>query len=261
MTGRLEIERQADGAVVLWIDNPTHRNALTGAILDTMVDSFESLGADDACRAIVLRGRGGIFCAGRALDELLTLQSGPIEAVRANYLRVRRLNDAIELCSKPTVAVVEGMAMGFGSILTSWCDIAIAADSAVFGYPEVRRGFAPTTAVPPLAFGVSRKAAADMLLTGRGVPAAEALRMGLVSRVVVPTELDAALASYIADLLQCEPAAIAVTKEYLRQCDDAGGYRSVQQGWVDSVTIAVVSAAGREGIASFLEKRKPRWAQ
>jgi enoyl-CoA hydratase/carnithine racemase len=259
MSGRIDVEVDARGVGFVWIDNPEHRNAMNDALIDALVAGVERLRADEACRAIVLRGRGGLFCAGRELRDLRRLNQSPIDAVEAAYERLKRVNETLYYCPKPTVCVVEKYAFGLGATLVSWCDIAIAEDAAQLAYPEVHHGITPAPAVMALERGIGRKAMMDVLLTGRRIPAVEAVAIGLVGRAVPKDALESALDETLGGLLRASPSALRRTKEFVWHAEDAG-HRAAMASAVGSISLGLVSSETRDGIAAFLDKRPPPWA-
>lgn len=258
-SGTIRTEHGADGVTTIRIDNPAHRNALNDDLIRQLTDAFRACAADDACRIAVLRGTGGIFCAGRELRDLLRLQASPIDVVEATYRFLKELNEAVYYCPKPTVAVIEKYAFGAGATVVSWCDMAIGESDAFLAYPEVHHGITPSPAVMALIRGLPRKMVMDLLMTGRRVGMEEALKIGLVSRSVPRAALDAELARLNAALLRGGPDAMRRTKEFIWQCEDAG-LRSGMESAVQSISAGLLSPQARDGIGGFLEQRKPAWA-
>jgi methylglutaconyl-CoA hydratase len=260
MSGRIDVEVDARGVGIVWIDNPEHRNAMNNGLIDALIGGFERLSADDACRLVVLRGRGGLFCAGRELRDLRELNQSPLDRIEAAYERLRRVNEVIYFCPKPTVCVVEKYAFGLGATLVSWCDMAIADDGAQLSYPEVHHGITPAPAVMALQKGIGRKAMMDVLLTGRRIPVAEAVEMGLVNRAVPKDRLDASLEDTLASLLRGSPSALRRTKEFIWHSEEAG-HKAAMASAVASISMGLVSAETRDGIGAFLDKREPSWVR
>lgn len=256
--GQLHVERRDDGVVTLTLDNPEHRNALNDGLIAALTGALRDAAADAACRAVVLRGAGGMFCAGRELNDVVGLQGAGTEAVEAAYGAVWALNEALYYLPKPTVAVVERFALGAGAGLVNWSDIAIAEEGALIGYPETRIGFPPTLTAVSVIRSIGRKAAMDLLLTARNVPAEEAVRVGLVTRVVPRGGAMAAAEETLRLLLANSPDAIARTKRVVWKVEDAD-YRAGCAAAVDSISVAVTTREAREGVAAFVEKRAPRW--
>lgn len=258
MTGKIGFEQSDDGVATLWIDNLEHRNALNNTLIDNLTGHFCELGLDPSCRAIVVRGRGGIYCAGRELRDLRALLDAPNDRVVATYEKLKSLNEAVWFCPKPTIAVVQKYAFGAGATLTSWCDIALAENDALFAYPEVHHGFPPSPAMMALFLAVGRKKAMELLLTGRRFDAVEADAIGLVTRAVPASELEEELSRILAGLLRSGPDAIKRTKAFAWHLDEAG-HRAAMTSAVDSISLGLASSQAREGISAFFDKRVPKW--
>lgn len=258
MSGRIQLEQTSDGIFTLWIDNPEHRNALNDSLIESLIENLSKAGGDPACRVVMLRGRNGIFCAGRELRDLRKLQEASPALIAATYERLKRLNEAIYFCPRPTVAVIEKYAFGAGATVVSWCDIAIAESGALLAYPEVHHGITPSPAVMALFRGISRKAAMHLILTGRRIDAVEAQSIGLLSRTVPAADLEKEVAATLKALRRGNPAAIKRTKEFLWHSEDAG-HRAAMASAVDSISLGLAAGEAREGIAAFFEKREPNW--
>jgi enoyl-CoA hydratase/carnithine racemase len=258
MSGKIDLERRHDGVATLWIDNPSHRNALNNGLIEALTGHFRTLAADPACRVIVVRGRNGIFCAGRELRDLRALQDADNATIVATYDKLKALNEAVWFCPKPTVALVQKYAFGAGATLSSWCDLALSEDAALFAYPEVHHGFPPSPALMALFLAVGRKKAMELILTGRRIDAVEADRIGLITRAVPAAALEDELGRLLAGLLRSGPDAIKRTKEFVWHSDESG-HRAAMTSAVDSISLGLASPQAREGIAAFFDKRQPRW--
>ncbi len=256
--GTVHIERASTGVVTLVLDNQTHHNALNDTIVALLTNAFRTLAGDDTCKVIVLRGSGGVFCAGREIGDIQGLQAATSDEVSAAYGKLRELNEAIYFCPKPVLAVLQRFALGAGSMLAAWADIALAQDDCVMGYPEVKIGLPPTMSAVQLIRGVNRKVALDLLLTGRKILAPEAAAVGMITRCVPAAALDATVASTIEALLAASPQAISRTKRLIWDTEDSD-YRSGVAAAVDAISVAVSTRPAREGIAAFLAKRRPSW--
>lgn len=257
MSGKIDLERK-DGVATLWIDNPAHRNALNNDLIEALTVHYRQLSADPSCRVIVVRGRGGIFCAGRELRDLRALQDADNATIVQTYEKLKALNEAVWFCPRPTVALVQKYAFGAGATLSSWCDISLAENGALFAYPEVHHGFPPSPALMALFLAVGRKKAMELVLTGRRIDAVEADRIGLITRAVAPELLEDELAKLLAGLLRGGPDAIKRTKEFVWHSDEAG-HRSAMASAVDSISLGLASPQARQGIAAFFDKRTPNW--
>ena len=259
MTGTVQEERRADGVVTLRLENAAHRNALNDAMIAALTGALQRLGTDPACRVLVLRGTGGVFCAGREITELQRLQASPPEVVTAAYDRLRVLSEALYYCPKPTVSVLERYALGAGTALASWSDIALAEEGCLLGYPEVKIGLPPTMTTLALIRGVHRKAAVDLLLTARNIDAREAATLGLITRAVPAAALEDEVERTLAALVANSPDAMARTKQMIWKTEDTD-HRAGLAVAVDGISIAVGTGEAREGVAAFLGKRKPHWS-
>jgi enoyl-CoA hydratase/carnithine racemase len=257
MSGKIEWHSEG-GVATLWIDNPAHRNALNNDLIEALTGHYRAMSADPACRVIVVRGRGGIFCAGRELRDLRALQDADNATIAATYEKLKALNEAVWFCPRPTVAVIEKYAFGAGATLASWCDIALAEENALLAYPEVHHGFPPSPALMALFLAVGRKKAMELVLTGRRIDAREADRIGLITRAVAAAALDQQLEQLLAGLKRSGPDAIKRTKQFVWHCDEAG-HRAAMASAVDSISLGLASPQAREGIAAFFGKRTPNW--
>lgn len=195
MTNSLTILDVADGVALLTVNRPEKRNALSRALRGELVQRLDELAKSDEVRAVVLTGAGPVFCAGFDRSEFA---EGGMEEVFADATEYHR---RVFTFAKPLIAAVNGPALGGGCDLAAMCDFRLAAATALFGQPQVKFGAAAAYDLMRVVLGTS--AAREMCLTGRTYDAEEALRIGLVNRVVVPEELvDAArtLAEEIASL-------------------------------------------------------------
>jgi enoyl-CoA hydratase/carnithine racemase len=173
------------------------------------------------------------------------------------YGYMRKMNEAIYYSPHPFISVIEKYALGIATMLVSWSDIALTEDGALFGYPEVHHGITPYGAVPTMLNAMSQKAMLDLLLTGRKIGAAEALRMGIVSRVVPAGELSAELDKVLEDIFRGSAAAIRKSKQFARECETLN-YRQGIAAAADKHVLGVGMPEMREGIAAFLDKQKAK---
>ena len=258
MKGSIQIERDARGVTTLRIDNPAHRNALNNDMIAGLTAAFRGVAEDRGCRVVVLRGAGGIFCAGREINDIQALQDSNMDVLNAAYASLLDLNIAAYYCPKPVLAVLERYALGAGIMLAGWSDIALAEEACLIGYPEVRIGLPPTQTTIQLIRGVHRKAAVELLLTARNIRAPEAAQLGLITRAVPAATLQTEVDSVIEALLAGSPEAITRTKQMIWKTEDAD-YRSAISCGVDVISVAAATASAREGISAFVEKRRPQW--
>jgi len=241
----------------LTINRPERRNALTPELMDGLAAAMESA-EQDGMRLIVLRGAGEAFSAGLDLSALQQMATLTAEQHLTEAHRVGRMFRALWDCNVPTMAVVQGPAIAGGTGLATMCDFTLAAPEATFGYTEVRIGFVPALVSAYLALQVGDKFARDLTLSARIFDAKEAHRLGLVTEVVERERLEMRAHELAQQLLKNSPEGLRATKQLLRAQNAA---------WLDHALAMSMeaNAASRqtadfhEGIASFLEKRKPVW--
>jgi enoyl-CoA hydratase len=246
-----------DGVQWITIDRPEKLNALNMATLGELDVAVAASASDDAVLAVVVTGSGDkAFVAGADIAELNVL--GP-EAAKEYALRGQAVFNRIECSTKPTIAAVNGYALGGGCELAMACHLRLASSNAVFGQPEVKLGlipgFAGTQRLPRL---VGKGRALEILLSGRNVKAGEAERIGLVNRVVEPLELTQAVQELVAAILRNGPVAVGHCVEAVQH----GVEMSFDDGCLLEATLFGLCAAGeemQEGTAAFLEKRQPRF--
>jgi enoyl-CoA hydratase/carnithine racemase len=248
----------AEGVHTISIEREDKRNALNRATLVELEAAFALAAERSEVRVIVLRGAGNrAFCAGADLAEVLGHAS--LEESRRHFDGVARVMRAMERAPQPVIARVPGFALAGGCGLAVAADFTVAAESAVFGLPEIGLGLLPLmVSVPVLRAVGSRKVLIDLLLTGRRVGAAEARELGLATRVVPDADLDAEVAALAEQLAGLSPLTLRLGKEavYTMAEMEAGAALTYLR---DAVVLTSRTEDAREGIAAFFEKRKPRW--
>jgi methylglutaconyl-CoA hydratase len=254
----VEIEKRGPTAWV-WMSRPAVHNALNQEMIRELRAAFRSLGEDATVRVIVLAGRGKSFSAG-ADAEWMKRQGAA--AALDNLESARDLAEmfhAIAVCPKPTIARVNGAAIGGGLGFVSVCDIAIASTAAVFAASEVRLGLIPATIGPYVVQAIGPRCARRLFLTGERVSAAYAEKIGLVHAVVEAEEIDARVDAVIQDLLAGAPGAQRAAKDLI----DAVTGRPIAPELMEetAVRIATIRAEpeAHEGLVAFLEKRSASW--
>ncbi len=254
-------EDGAGGVTVLTLNRPAQRNSLSLPMLDLLETALAEISEDASVRCIILAAAGPVFCAGHDLREL-TAHRADADRGRGFFDRTMetcsRVMQAITALPQPVIAAVQGVATAAGCQLVATCDLAVAAEQARFCTPGVDIGLFCSTPAVALARAVPRKSAMEMLLLGDMVPAGEALRMGLVNRVVP----QAALMDTAHDLAQRIAARSALT---IRK-GKAGFYRQVDLPLAEAYRAAacvmtenLMAHDAAEGIGAFLEKRRPVW--
>jgi methylglutaconyl-CoA hydratase len=258
MGERVDIEA-AEGIATLRMNRPELHNALDDALILALTGALERVAADSTIRVVVLAGAGRSFSAGADLDWMRRMAANTHAENLAGAKRLAQMLRTLHDLPKPVVARVHGAAIGGGVGLAAACDIAIAAEEAVFALSEVRLGLIPAVISPYVISAIGARQARRYFLTAERFGAAEAERIGLVHRAVPAAGLDDAV-SAVADALRAGgPQALAAAKRLIadvadRPVDDALVAETAQR-------IAGIRATdeGREGVAAFLDKRKPHW--
>ena len=247
-----------EGIAKITLNRPAKRNALSFQLLDELQRALDDIEKSDA-QVAILTGAGKAFCAGMDLDELKTLTGKSHRENVEDSRRMARVFRPLYDFPKPTIAAVNGAAIAGGTGLATMCDFTLAVPEAKFGYTEVRIGFVPAIVSSILVWQVGHKIARDLLLTGRIFDAAEAFRLGLVNEVVSPEHLMARTRELALQLMENSPSSLRLTKKLVN------GF--IADKLDEQFERAIETNAGirqtadfREGISSFLEKRKPRWS-
>jgi len=251
-------ETAQDGIALITVNRPEKRNALSRALVTELENAFGRLVSEAAIRAAIITGAGDkAFVAGADIQELAVLSSVEL---RAHALQGQRTFRMLETCGKPTVAALNGYALGGGLELAMACTVRFAAESATLGQPEVKLGIIPgyggTQRLPRL---VGRGRALELLLSGESISASEAHRIGLVNAVVPQADLLRHSRAWLAKVLANGPLALGLVMESV----DAGLDAGLEQGLrLEAAAFGLCAATedGREGTRAFLEKRRPAFA-
>lgn len=239
-------------------NRPEKRNALSFQMIGEILAALDEI-EKSVAQVVILTGAGKAFCAGMDLDELKSLtgktHAENIEDSRRMAQLFRRLYDF----PKPTIAAVNGAAIAGGTGLATMCDFTLAVPDAKFGYTEVRIGFLPAIVSSILVWQVGHKIARDLLLTGRTFDAAEARGLGLVNEVVSSENLINRARELASQLMENSPSSLRLTKKLVNGFIKDALDRQTGEAVAENAAIRQ-TADFREGVASFLEKRKPRWS-
>jgi methylglutaconyl-CoA hydratase len=234
------------------LNRPEKRNALDAGLIAALKAALRALDADPEVGAIVVDGAGRDFCSGADLSALRRIAEA---GVMENVDDVEELAELLRLprrLRKPVIAAVRGRALAGGCGIATSCDVVLAAESAQFGYPEVKIGFVPAMVAAITRRNVSEKRAFDLLVGGEPVSAAEAERMGLVTRVFADDAFDAEVAAYAERLATRSASAVQLTKRLLYQADGMGFDQAVAYG-ADVNVMARMTDDMQAGVARFLE--------
>ena len=248
---------ESNGVATITLNRPDKRNAISGELMADLSQALEQAAASST-QVLVLTGAGKSFCAGMDLENLKLLTSRTEEQNIKDSETAAGMFRALYDFPKPTIAAVNGPAIAGGTGLVTVCDFALAVPEAKFGYTEVRIGFIPAIVSSFLIAAIGEKRARDLLLTGKVFSAQEAHALGLVNEVVAPEQLMPRVQQLAAQLLENSPASLRATKRllasYTREQLDQQIAEAVRQNAQIRQT-----ADFKEGISSFLEKRKPSW--
>lgn len=247
------------GVATLKLDRTDKRNALSAQMMDEITAAAKALDSDPKVRVVVLAAQGEIFCAGGDLNWMKA-QMGADTATRITEARrIAGMLQALNTLSKPLIGHVQGDAFGGGVGMACVCDTVVASDVAMFGLTETKLGLIPATIGPYVLGRMGEGRARQVFMSSRKFTAPESVQLGIVSRIVPLAELEKAVAAEVTPYLACAPGAVAAAKAYARSyaapIDDVVIDRSIA-----ALITQWESEEAAEGIAAFLEKRKPNWA-
>lgn len=249
-----------EGAVGrLTMDRPERRNAFDEALVADLHAGLRDLDADPTVRVVVLAAAGTAFSAGADLAWMRRMADAPAAEGEADALRVASLFQTLDRLSTPTLALVGGAARGGGVGLAAACDVVVASEGATFALTEVRLGLLPAVIAPYMVRAIGERAARRYALTAETFGAEEAARLGLAHRVVPAAHLEAEGARLCAEIARGAPGALADAKRLLRVVAEAPLDDALVAETARRIAAARTSPEGREGIAAFLERRRPAW--
>ncbi|MGB9236795.1 MAG: enoyl-CoA hydratase-related protein [Terriglobales bacterium] len=246
-----------NGVAILTLNRPDKRNAISYDLIAELLRALDEVRSSPA-RVLILTGAGKAFCSGMDLENLKSLIGRSPEQNMEDTRTMLSLFRSLYEFPKPTIAAVNGAAIAGGTGLALLCDFTLAVPEAKFGYTEVRIGFVPAIVATFLLRQVGEKIARDLLLTGRIFDAEEALRIGLLTQIVPQEKLMDRARELAAHLIESSPLSLAYTKRLLSDHGRAELDVQVETAVRENAGIRA-TADFREGITSFLEKRKPKW--
>jgi len=250
---RLVVGLGPDGVLTVTLNRPDKRNAIDSEMVGALSAELERAELDQDVAVVVIRGAGKDFCAGADLAELLASVDQTLQQNNADAARLGAVFTSLRSLPKPVVAVVHGRALAGGCGLAGACDMVLAHEDAVFGYPEIQRGFVPAMVMAMLTRSVGEKVAFDLVATGRLLSASAAMDIGLVSRVVGAASFDEEVAGIVGQLASSSPTALALIKKQLHELEGRSFDDAIALG-------AKVNAVARstpdfkEAVARFLKK-------
>ena len=250
------LRADVDGVSTLTLNRPGQFNALSQAMLETLLAELEAIAADKSVRVVVLAGAGKAFCAGHDLKEMRGNYTKPFQ--QALFRLCGKVMMQIVNMPQPVVARIHGIATAAGCQLVSMCDLAVASDVARFAVSGINVGLFCATPSVGLSRNMGRKEAFEMLVTGDFINAAEAQRRGLVNRVVPLDVLDEEVAKLTASICAKSPAAVAMGKQmFYAQLEM--GLDAAYQHAAEVMACNMMCEDAAEGIDAFMSKRKPVW--
>ena len=260
MTQAIRISAQGGIATVV-LSRPDVRNAFNDEVIAELSQAFIQLGDDPQVRAIVLMAEGPAFCAGADLNWMRRMADYSREENEQDAEKLAFMLRTIYECPKPTIARVQGDVYAGGMGLVACCDMAVSVDTANYCLSEVKLGLIPATIGPYVIRAMGPRASHRYFLTAERFSAAEARRIGFVHEVVPADQLDATVSTWVQALLAASPNAIKECKKLVQYVADRDITRLLIDHTVKAIADIRASDEGKEGVQSFLNKRKPAWVQ
>ncbi|MDB5899152.1 MAG: Unsaturated acyl-CoA hydratase [Ramlibacter sp.] len=247
------------GVETVTLDRPEMRNAFNDEVIAELTAVFSELAKRDEVRCVVLAGNGSSFCAGADLNWMRRMADYTRDDNIKDAGGMARMLEVLYRCAKPTIARIQGDVYAGGTGLVAACDMAISVDTAQFCLSEVKLGLIPATISPYVLRAMGARAAHRYFLTAERFSAAEALRIGFVHEVVKAEDLDARVDAMAQALVQAGPEAVKACKALLHDVAGQEISAGLVRRTVESIADIRASDEGREGVQSFLGKRKPNW--
>jgi methylglutaconyl-CoA hydratase len=257
LTYKTVLYSESNSIATITLNRADKRNAISYELIDDLTAALQQAFAS-AAQILILTGAGSAFCAGMDLENLKQLLGRTPEENLRDSTKMSSLFRALYDFPKPTIAAVNGAAIAGGTGLATLCDFTLSVPDAKFGYTEVRIGFVPGIVSSYLIANIGEKRARDLLLTGRLFGAEEAHRLGLVTEIVAPDQLMPRALELAAQLMENSPTSLRTTKALLSSYTKEQLDRQVGEAVKQNAAIRQTPDF-KEGISSFLEKRKPKW--
>jgi methylglutaconyl-CoA hydratase len=250
---------EKDGAIAtITLNRPDRRNAISSTMIEELMASLNAAEADSAVRVVILTGAGRAFCSGMDLETLQAIAGKTTEQNLADSRQMARMFHRLYSFPKPLITAVNGAAVAGGCGIATFSDITLAVPEAKFGYTEVRIGFIPALVSVLVRRQMGEKRARELLLTGAIIDAAEAFRLGMVTEIVPADNLLQRAHEVAAKFLEASPTSLRRTKRLLLQYNDKEVTQEIELAVQENAAIRATEDF-REGLASFLEKRQPKW--
>lgn len=246
---------QTDAIGILTLNTPEKINVLSLRKIQEMIHALEEITVDDSVRVLVLKANGNHFCAGHDLSEMVDQGTREYKHIFDQCTRMMMMLHEIP---QPVICEVQGIATAAGCQLAAWCDLVVAADNATFSTPGVKIGLFCTTPMVAITRAIGRKAAMEMLLTGRDFPAAEAKELGLVNRVVPLEKLDGEAMKLAGEISRASGFALAIGKQGLYAQADMTDAQALHYA-KNTIVMNNTSEDAHNGITAFLNKTSTEW--
>ena len=254
----VSIETDGRGVATLWLDRDEKHNALSARMIADLYAAATALAEDDGVRVVVMAAKGKSFCAGGDLGWMREQFEAEPEVRSAEATKLAMMLQALNTLPKPLIGKVHGNAFGGGLGMMSVCDVAIGAEGVKLGFTEPRLGLIPATIGPYVCARMGEANARRVFMSARIFGAEEAVRLGLLARVVPAGELDAAVEDEVVPYLNCAPGAVARSKALLRTLGPRIDRETIEHT-IGALADAWDTAEAHEGVAAFFDKRKPAW--
>jgi methylglutaconyl-CoA hydratase len=249
------------GVATLTLNRPEVHNAFDQTLMDCFLQHFDAIEKEPDIRLVVLAAKGKSFCAGADLNSMQAMANYSFEDNLRDAEKLSALMHRLKHLPQPTIAKVQGPAFGGGVGLVACCDMAIGGMVATFCLSEVKIGLMPAVISPYIIAAIGERAARYYSLSADMFAADEALRLGLLTRVVPDLELDQALENLLQKMLKNSPAAMRATKQLLARVSHNPQDPAHQKANVEAIAKIRISPEGQEGLKAFLEKRRPSWLE
>lgn len=250
-----------DGVARVTLNRPDKHNAFDDALIAELTGTFEAVARDSSVHCMVLAANGKSFSAGADLNWMRRMAAYDWDDNYADSLGLGRLMQALDAVPQPTVAAVQGAAIGGGVGLVACCDIAFASENALFCLSEVRLGLIPAVISPYVVAAMGRRHARRYFLTAERFDAAEACRIGLVHEVVAAAELESRVEAIVGLVGANGPGAMRDAKQLVKDVALAQPGDALTRETARRIADVRAGREGREGVTAFLEKRRPDWKQ
>jgi methylglutaconyl-CoA hydratase len=251
---------QKEAVLRITFNRPEVHNAFNSELILELTDAIDTIKADGSVRIVILTGEGKSFCAGADINWMREIIRYSFEQNLKESLQLAEVLYRIYTLPKPTIAMVNGAAIGGGTGFLSVCDIAVAAEEAKFGLSEVKIGLVPAAISPYVVRRIGESKAREYFLTGQRISAQKAVEIGLINEVVPKHKLEEHVEELVGQFLASGPEAIARCKELILNVPGMS-LEDVKEYTARMIANLRISEEGQEGMSAYLEKRKPRWTQ